>query len=220
MYFAKKADCSPWGRKESDTTKQLSMHMYKSRHRISVPLWHLRMSCFAFLWAFPCPFSFPHLDNSCSSFGSHLRFHFLSAASPVCPSLGETSFLTLPHNLLCFHVCQSGNRHTLKSQENPQGMMKHLRANPTPEPKKAKGGSETSLRELGAAEESPTETKALEESWSLLEPGLGKAEALVNSILTSLYFLPHSRICPEVLYLSRNQGARKPRSVSWASGFT
>ena len=96
VYFAKKADCSPGGRKESDTTEQQSMHMNKSRHRISVPLWHLRMSCFAFLWAFPCPFSFPHLDNSCSSFGSHLRFHFLSAASPVWPSLGETSFLTLP----------------------------------------------------------------------------------------------------------------------------
>ena len=100
-------------------------------------------------------------------------------------------------------------------------MTKHLGATPAPEPKKSKEREWDILVRAGAAEEeSPTEIEALEESKSLLELRLSKAEVLVNNTLTSLCLLPRSSICPEVLYLSRNQRARNPESVSWASGLT
>lgn len=51
---------------------------------------------------------FPLLDNSCSSF-DHPKFHFPFSSLPLRPCLSETSFLTLPHNLLCLRPNQSGS---------------------------------------------------------------------------------------------------------------
>ena len=72
---------------------------------------------------------------------------------PLRPSLGKTSFLTLPHNLLCLHLYQSGSLPETDIHSRVKRTHKGWRSIWEPLPpqnlKKAKRGNGTSLQELG-----------------------------------------------------------------------
>lgn len=69
-----------------------------------------------FLWSiFFCIF-FPNLDNSYSSFRSHLRFCFFWGASPFPLSLGQVPFCTFLRLLTCsIGQTPAGNKCTLRA---------------------------------------------------------------------------------------------------------